>query len=70
MLVLQTRPQGTAHTGLSSTVGNLTDHAHMVLAMIECALQHPRPDDCIACMSNWDKLARAREALTTMVGRC
>lgn len=25
MLVLQTRPQGTAHAGLSSTVGNLTD---------------------------------------------
>ena len=25
MLVLQTRPQGTAHTGLSSTVANLTD---------------------------------------------
>ena len=50
--------------------GNMTDLAHMVLAMIDVSLKSGRPTDCIACMANYDALQRARAELIQMVGSC
>jgi hypothetical protein len=65
---------GEAEDGLSvpyvSARGNVTDFAHMVESMLEMIVASPRPSDCIVCMTNYDRLVRARAALGEIVGRC
>lgn len=69
VVVAEAGPDDEAHPYVSLR-GNVTDFAHMVRAMIDAATSGARPNDCIACMANFDALLRARAALDAMVGNC